>query len=165
MVRQTWRAKDREKILESALRRYTFRERSGSGIGRECERKNAAGLIRRRADRRSSRQGGNQRLIGAVGTRARPGHLGLVRWTHRSETGMRDGWLGGILTGRANRDIATARSLSDSGGKQEKTQQRHGNHKSHTNPPSLVERQHRVVVEVCGHGSSNSSRDITVIVG
>ncbi len=85
----------------------------------------------------------------------------MIRGRHLSQTGLRGDWLGGVLAGRTDRDIATAGSLSGPGGQQNGAQQRHGNHKNHTAPPDVAERRHRVVVAACGHGSASRSRDAT----
>jgi hypothetical protein len=76
----------------------------------------------------------------------------MIRDRHLSESALRDGWLGGVLAGSADRDMATAGSLSRTGGKQDSAQQRQGSNESHTNPPDAGERWHRVFA-VSGHGS------------
>ena len=85
----------------------------------------------------------------------------MIRERHLSETGLRDGWHGGVLAGRTERDIVTAGSQSSSGGEPDGAQQRQGDHENRTNPPGVVERRHRVVAAVCGHGSSSRPREGT----
>jgi hypothetical protein len=162
MARQAGRVKDGARRLEGVRRRWAFRERSGSGLGSEGEGREAAGLIPWWADRRNSRHKGNQRPVGAGGARTGPVLPGMIRERHLSETGLRGGWLSGVLTGRAEQDMAPAGSLSGSGGEQDSVQQRQRNHETDTTPPDVAERRHRVVVAVCGHGSSRRSREGTV---
>jgi hypothetical protein len=194
MARLARRVKDGARMREGVLRRLACRERSGSGLSNDCEGNDAASLIPWWVDRRNSSQRGIGRPVGAVGARTGPGPPRMLRqegpqnhfnngcsgwWKTRAgaptcfcgpaerrlfEIGLRGSWLGGVLAGRVDSDIVTAGSLSGSGGEQDYTRQRQGNHEHHTNPPNAVERRPRIVVAVFGHCSSSRSRDVTVIL-
>src|SRR4051812_27589862 len=110
MARQPRRVEDGARRLQEVPRGWAFRERDGRGLGSEDEGSEAAGLISWWADRRNSRQRGDQRPVGAGGARTGPGLPGMIRERHLSETGLREGWPGGVLAGRAERDMAPAGS-------------------------------------------------------
>lgn len=81
----------------------------------------------------------------------------MIRRRRLSEIGLRDRRPGGVLAGGADRDMATAGSPSRSWGEQECARQGQGNRANQTDPPGVVERRHRVVVTLCGHGGSSRS--------